>query len=942
MKNVKNSSRNVDPRTIWELSEDRCSLLGRGKFAEVFEVRHRVTGVVKALKLCRASVNDPKGHRLEMFTRETKIHDKIRALRSTGDPDARFLNIADTSYVYQPNDNEIEIWFILDKALCSLQDVVDGNRCGFSERVVAAALYFASRGMRFLLRSGWVHRDLKLGNLLLMPDFTVHVADFGVAEKASDPDYAICGTPGYVPPEVYMGKGHKAHSEVFSLGVGGTVLLDGCLPAEFMDKQRSSLALIRSSGAPDAAHAPVPLVGSRRVRDERLRNVLLKCVRAEAVERLSIEQLVDVVSRYQSEAEARTALEIMWQQMYARQEWELHHKGSRDSVGSAATLGSSCSSIGRPASSIDSRESAVPGSPSKPRRADPAVPYVSPAKQRALRHSLQLAEQTRDLKPRRLSAEASSPSHTTPTDVSTTHSLAEPPIDVINASVAALLAVVPSPTPDASLAGVVEEQRVRLQQQSTDLEVLERRLKMLEEENAALKLAHARRTSSASDLRERGSPGRHSPLLGTELQSGIVRSLISKYGEMQDGDLAAEVLRFRRLSGQHSVPDLPRRSSADQLRGVEARRGSVGGVQPLTSSASSPTLSGAPRTGDAGCGPPTPPAQPFVRNAGAERPTTPELDRIGHRVHHLHRSPSGSGSFAVPVGLLPRDGSSSPRTHRHHHRHSHGAGHSPKVHRRESSGHGLTRSSSRSVGLADEKGKNVLYSNSPDSSPLVARRSAVGPDGMLRYVPQKVILDGAPERPSWAEPFTLASSASALSTDVSAEPPPLERSGSDSSSASHGSRMSTTIASRISTVVTGHSPLPTVSTAIEARPPSGNAPNRSLQDTASLDERFPRPPAKTRSRSVPPKPGAESVVVAASKAKPESSSSKDKDKKHHKAKKERKRSSTQPPPTDVAVSSSASAALAAQRSDEPNAAAASNQEGKKKKKRTLWSFLRRL
>src|SRR5207244_633332 len=71
-------------------------------------------------------------------------------------------------------------------------------------------------------RSGVVHRDIKSGNIYLLEDGTVKVADFGIAHlESSNLTQAglILGTPSYMSPEQFTGQPIDGRSDLFSAGV---------------------------------------------------------------------------------------------------------------------------------------------------------------------------------------------------------------------------------------------------------------------------------------------------------------------------------------------------------------------------------------------------------------------------------------------------------------------------------------------------------------------------------------------------------------------------------------------------------------------------------------------------------------------------------------------------------------------------------------------------
>jgi serine/threonine-protein kinase len=116
----------------------------------------------------------------------------------------------------------------------SLRDVLRDEGPLLPRRAIEIAAE-VSAALSVAHRSGLVHRDVKPGNMLLAPDGTVKVTDFGIARAWDDSSEltktgAVIGTATYFSPEQAQGAQADERSDIYALGVVMYEMLTGRPP----------------------------------------------------------------------------------------------------------------------------------------------------------------------------------------------------------------------------------------------------------------------------------------------------------------------------------------------------------------------------------------------------------------------------------------------------------------------------------------------------------------------------------------------------------------------------------------------------------------------------------------------------------------------------------------------------------------------------------------
>mmetsp|Transcript_12516 Transcript_12516/g.37923 ORF Transcript_12516/g.37923 Transcript_12516/m.37923 type:complete len:869 (+) Transcript_12516:44-2650(+) len=186
---------------------EQLRVLGVGGFGRVFQVRQKGTGKVYAMKVI------PKS-KLKSERDLRNLLSERNILRNTH----TFLlhmhwawQSADKLYMVMDYLGGGDLFFHLQQ-----------HRGGFARKTVQFFVAEVLLALEYLHSCGVLYRDMKLENVLLDHYGHVCLADFGLSKmlnEDTDRTTTMCGTPGYLAPEILQSTPYGTNVDLWSLGV---------------------------------------------------------------------------------------------------------------------------------------------------------------------------------------------------------------------------------------------------------------------------------------------------------------------------------------------------------------------------------------------------------------------------------------------------------------------------------------------------------------------------------------------------------------------------------------------------------------------------------------------------------------------------------------------------------------------------------------------------
>lgn len=248
------------------------SPLGKGGMGTVYAAVEVHTGERAAVKVLSAALGREEGF-LDRFSAE------IESLRKLRHPNiVRLLGFGEEDGVH---------YYAME--LVAGHSLEDELRAGarYSWRQTADIGAQVCRALRHAHDRGVIHRDVKPANLLLSPDGTVKLSDFGIAKLFGSSGLTgdgVLGTADYMSPEQADGRPVTHRCDLYSLGSVMYALLAGRPP--FLAKSVVEMLQLQRYAEPEPIHRLV-----RGVPDE-------------------FEQLLDLLLQKEPERRVPTALAL--------------------------------------------------------------------------------------------------------------------------------------------------------------------------------------------------------------------------------------------------------------------------------------------------------------------------------------------------------------------------------------------------------------------------------------------------------------------------------------------------------------------------------------------------------------------------------------------------------------------------------------------------------
>jgi serine/threonine protein kinase len=215
------------------------SLLGEGGMGTVYQATDTLLQRLVAVKMLHPHLVSQTSF-MERFRNEALILAR--------------LNHPNIAVVYNFLQDNADYFMAMEYVEGDSLETLIRKAGAFSPALAAEVVRQGLEGMAHAHRKGVLHRDIKPANLMLTPEGTIKLMDFGIARVSGEQRLTqanrIVGTLEYMAPELIEGQEPSPASDLYAMGVLLYELLSGKLPFASRTDYELMQAIVREKPIP--------------------------------------------------------------------------------------------------------------------------------------------------------------------------------------------------------------------------------------------------------------------------------------------------------------------------------------------------------------------------------------------------------------------------------------------------------------------------------------------------------------------------------------------------------------------------------------------------------------------------------------------------------------------------------------------------------------------
>ena len=220
--------------------------LAAGGMGEVWAAIDTVLGRTVAVKLLHPALSQESDF-VERFRAEARH--------------AAALHHPNIAAVFDYGEDDGTAYLVMELVVGQPLSRIIAERAPLSTQETVAILIQAATALDAAHEGGVVHRDVKPANILVTPDGTAKLTDFGISRAVDSVPLTrtgqVLGTAQYLSPEQALGQSATASSDVYALGVVGHEMLAGERPFDTGNVVSTALAHVSQPPPPLPDTVPV-------------------------------------------------------------------------------------------------------------------------------------------------------------------------------------------------------------------------------------------------------------------------------------------------------------------------------------------------------------------------------------------------------------------------------------------------------------------------------------------------------------------------------------------------------------------------------------------------------------------------------------------------------------------------------------------------------------